>query len=606
MDRALRRDELTLALGELQRIPSPDELQQLLADAELSLFAARPEIPDDLVRTGWYLHAIASTGADRIEWARRATAFRISAHILELAATTERPTHERLDCVLGSELGYRRGGLDPNATAVFASAAPLLAEVASDEAPWRPTLAVEATIYLLSFHTSQTFRWLNARREDFRSLRASTGLDDLAGTMFGPAEHVVEACHRLLCFLMFGDRGALLQAQGRLRRLLGPDGELATINEQWVAAHLLGLSSELDAASIWTSLPPEVPDAARRALTFTSPPVLTLWEPQRELFAAGADNAGLLSGQTRRAILSVPTSAGKTLVAQILVLTELARNDQSVCLVAPQRSLVREIRYALRPRVRALRKRLSPDVPDFLADFAADILEEDPPDVDVMTPERFAALLRADPEGVLNRYGLFIFDEAHLVGDRGRGFTLEGALSYLHWRTHNTNHRIVLMSAAIGNDAAFQAWLSTDQPVVPFNSQWRGPRRLTAAFRTAPDWNDEQHIPPVGRGRLHRLSYPLKGIISFTVPGAGPRSFATTEPIGKLVFKQTPQGTRGEKDESSSRHYEHVAALASFLEHAGPVLTVTGTRPDAQRLAGALASDRARLASRARRDRRHP
>src|ERR1700691_2818283 len=82
VDRALRRDELTLALGELQRIPSPDELQQLLADAELSLFAARPEIPDDLVRTGWYLHAIASTGADRIEWARRATAFRISAHIL--------------------------------------------------------------------------------------------------------------------------------------------------------------------------------------------------------------------------------------------------------------------------------------------------------------------------------------------------------------------------------------------------------------------------------------------------------------------------------------------------------------------------------------------
>jgi hypothetical protein len=35
-----------------------------------------------------------------------------------------------------------------------------------------------------------------------------------------------------------------------------------------------------------------------------------------------------------------------------------------------------------------------------------------------------------------------------------------------------------------------------------------------------------------------------------------------------------------------------VAALASFLEHAGPVLTVTGTRLDAQRLAGALANDR--------------
>jgi hypothetical protein len=593
MERALGHDELSLALGQLPRIPSATELQRLLADAELSLFANRPDVPDELVRTGWYLHAIASTAADRIAWPRRASAFRVSAHILELAAKGDRPLGERLECILGSELGYRRGGLDPNAAAVFTAAAPLLAELSESEDPWRPTLAVESAIYLLSFRTFETFAWLNARREGFTALRARTRLDDLAGTMFGPAEHVVEACQRLLRFLMFGDRDALVSAQHRLGLLLGPHGQAATINEQWVAAQLLGLSGELDAASVWTCLPPDVPTAALRALTSTSPPVLTLWEPQRELFAARGDDLSLLSQETRRAILSIPTSAGKTLVAQILVLAELARSDQSVCLVAPQRSLVREIRRALFPRVRALRKRLSPDVPDFLADFAADVLEEAPPDVDVMTPERFAALLRADAEAVLDRYGLFIFDEAHLVGDRGRGFTLEGALSYLHWRTTETEHRIVLMSAAIGNDAAFQTWMETGQPAVRFNSQWRGPRRLSAAFTTAPEWEAEEHIPPVGRGRLHRLAYPLTGVISFTVPGAGARSFVTTDPIGQLVFKRSVDGGRGDKDtDRSSRHYEHVAALASFLEHAGPVLTVTGTRPDAQRLATALASDR--------------
>ncbi len=284
----------------------------------------------------------------------------------------------------------------------------------------------------------------------------------------------------------------------------------------------------------------------------------------------------------------MPTSAGKTLVAQILVLAELARSELSVCLVAPQRSLVREIRRALLPRVRALRRRLGPDVPDFLADFAADVLDDDPPDVDVMTPERFAALLRSDPQAVLDRCGVFIFDESHLVGDRGRGFTLEGALSYLHWRTRETNHRIILMSAAIGNDAAFHAWIGTGGPVAPFNSGWRGPRRLSAAFTTEPAWDAQEHIEPVGRERLHRLSYPLTGIISFTVPGAGARSFQPRDPIGRLVFKGTAEGTRGQKDERSTRHYEHVASL----EHAGPVLTVTGTRPDAQRLAGALASER--------------
>jgi hypothetical protein len=373
-------------------------------------------------------------------------------------------------------------------------------------------------------------------------------------------------------------------------QVLDAAAEPATTNECWVAAHLLRLSGELEAASIWTALPPDVPAAARRALTSTSPPVLTLWEPQRELLGGTGDAPQVLSPTTTRAVLSVPTSAGKTLIAQILVLVELASGNRSVCLVAPQRSLVREIRRALVPRVRALRKRLGEDLPDFLAALA---LDDQPPDIDVMTPERFATALRADPEAVLARYGLFIFDEAHLVGDQGRGFTLEGALSYLHWRTRDTDHRIVLMSAAIGNRATFRAWMQSGAPAQPYSSEWRGPRRLTAAYTTRPDWNSEQHITPVGRERLHRLSYPLRGIISFTVPGAGARSYQTVDPIGELVFRRNDNGTRGARDnDRCSRHYAHVAALASFLGHAGPVLTVTGTRPDAQRLAAAIAAAR--------------
>jgi RAD3-like DEAD/DEAH box helicase len=592
VERALDHDDLTLALGALPEIPAPDELQQLLADAELALFAARADVPDALVRAGWYLHAVGSQAGDELAWPRRERAFRISAHILELAIGAERPISERLELIFGAELGYRRGGLDPNASAVFSQAHPLLEEAERDTAPWRETLALEAGIYLLGFRTQEAFAWVRARRAAFAQLRSRTALDDLAGTMFGPAEHVVEASQALLRFLIFGDRRAFGQAQRRLSRIIGEDAEPATTNERWVAAHLLALSGDFDAASIWTCLPPDVPQAARRALTATSPPVLTLWPPQREILGTQEGSPALLLPETKRAVLSIPTSAGKTLIAQVLVLAELAASDQSVCLVAPQRSLVREIRRALLPRVRALRKRLSPDLPDFLADFAANLVDEVPPDVDVMTPERFAALLRADPEHVLSRYGLFIFDEAHLIGDAGRGFTLEGALSYLHWRTRETHHRIVLMSAAIGNQATFQTWLESGAQVAPLHSEWRGPRRLSAAYTTRVEWEQERHDEPTGRGRLHRLAYPLKGLISFTVPGAGARSYVTTEPIGEVVFKRTPQGRRGARDERSSPHYQHVAALATFLEHAGPVLTVTGTRPDAQRLAGAVAQER--------------
>lgn len=591
MERALDRDDLKLALGKLPAIPTAPELQRLLADAELSLFTGAAEISETLERTGWYLHAVASTGAAHMPWVRRARAFRISAHILELAARRDRPVGERLELLFGAAIGYRRGGLDPNATAVFRQAYPHLDQAVSDGSPWRATLAVEAGLYLLSFCTEDSLRWLRARQAGFRRLRNETQVDALAGTMFGPAEHVVEACSALLRFLMFGDRRAFQQAQERLGRILGTDAEPASINEQWVAAHLRALSDELDAASIWTCLPPDVPDAARRALT-TSPPVLTLWEPQRELLSPGRPIPSLLSPETKRAILSVPTSAGKTLVAQIMVLAELAGNDRSVCLVAPQRSLVREIRRALLPRVRALRKRLSLDLPDFLAEFAQELLDGERPDVEVMTPERFAAMLRTEPEAVLERYGLFLFDEAHLVGDVARGFILEGALSYLHWRTRETEHRIVLMSAALGNEATFHAWMDGEHAVPAFRSAWRGPRRLIAAFSTSVRWDAERHVPPLGRERLHRLVYPVDGVVSFTVPGAGARSYSTTEPIGELVTRPTPEGRARAKDARSTPHYVQVAALASFLEHAGPVLTITGTRRDAQRLAKALIDGR--------------
>jgi hypothetical protein len=615
---ALDHDALSLALGELPNNLTPEEVQQLLADAELSLVESTPKISDDLIRCGWFLHAVGSAGADTVPWDRRQRAFRVSAHILELAALEKRSPQERLELSFGAMLGYRRGGLDPNATAVFNQNRALLNAPGDETSDLPRQVGLEAGVYMLSFQTREAFSWLRSMRIEFQELRERTGLDSLAGTMFGPSEGIVESCFGLLRFLIFGDRDGMNRARSLLSSLFSDSEATATTNERWVAAHLWTYSEEVEATSIWTALPSTVPTAARRALAATSPPVLTLWPPQVELFSAAfaGTAGGLLSAGLKRAVLSIPTSAGKTLVAQILVLSELAREDRSVCFIAPQRSLVREIRRALLPRVRALRKTLNREMPDFVIGEISDFLEPDEPtDVEILTPERFAALLRSDPDSVLDRYSLFIFDEAHLVGDRSRGFTLEGALSYLNWRTQNTDHRIFLMSAAIGNEVAFKGWLDTDGTAEAFRSTWRGPRRLLAAFTTRVHWDAEEHLEPSKNGRVHRLEYPLDGVISFTIPGAGRRSYSTSNHIGRLVFRRNADGTRGKHDSSwSSPHYSHVASVALFLEPSGPILSVTGTRADAQRLARAIAdgteptdrTSRARAAVTAMLDREHP
>jgi hypothetical protein len=104
MEWALDPDALKFALGELPETLAPNELQELLADAELSLFTGAPEVSEELVRCGWFLHAIGSAGGETVDWDRRQRAFRISAHILELAQLGDRPVGEKLELAFGSML----------------------------------------------------------------------------------------------------------------------------------------------------------------------------------------------------------------------------------------------------------------------------------------------------------------------------------------------------------------------------------------------------------------------------------------------------------------------------------------------------------------------
>ena len=101
--------------------------------------------------------------------------------------------------------------------------------------------------------------------------------------------------------------------------------------------------------------------------------------------------------------------------------------------------------------------------------------------------------LRDDAEEVLSRFGMFVFDEVHLLRDGARGLTLESVLAFLHWRTRETPHRIILLSAAMGNAGQLAAWLDVDGSPILQQSEWRGPRRLTALFNTdISDWSNPQ------------------------------------------------------------------------------------------------------------------
>jgi hypothetical protein len=597
MDRSLNLGLLREALSVHDALPSAEELQRLLAEAEVALFAQQPRVPEDLLATAWYLHGAASSDPQfeiySVERQRRA--FQVSAHVFDLALSErDRPPAEQFRLSFAAQIGYRRGELDPNATAIYNSALSLLAA----DAPLlnhAETIALEAGVAFLGFQSRDLFPLLRRWRSDLGALRRRLDVETLEPTVFGPAAGVVEGAWQLLRFLVFGSEAALTAARTILEAALAPPSGLDDLDARWVAAHLRRLADDIDEGSLWRVLPPDVPSAARQALTLSPPAVLTLWRPQLQLLLQDTEHS-VMAPETRRLVLSVPTSAGKTLMAQLFILSHLATSFGSVCYVSPMRGLGRELRRTMTARLRIMEKELGPDYPDWYLDlFGPEDLEEVRPDLDVMTPERLLNLLRHDAEALLDRFSMFVFDEAQMLGERGRGFVLEQALSFVHWRTRNEHHRILLLSAALGNRGQIAQWLSnSDGPARLFESDWRGPRRLHALFGTSIEWEPEYERREAVQSTTNpwRVRHPLIGVIRLRPAHAGaPTRLALTEPVGEIAFRESSPGSRvgGRESSASTPFYKMVAQLVAVVGRAGPVLTVTSTRADATRMAKAVA-----------------
>jgi hypothetical protein len=515
VERALDYRLLLAALDGRTGVPSAAALQQLMADVEVQLFLRRTEIPQELLDAAWYLHAVASVNRarERYTLARQRQAFLVSAHIFDLALNQVGWSRaDRLSLGFAAAIGYRRGGRDPNATAIMNRLRSEI-DVESPVLSHIDTLAIEAGLAFLGFETKTVFNWLGRWRRQLALLARASERPDLTTTTFGATHMVVLGAEDLLSYFARGDVARLQRGRTRLLSAASGRAGFGGLDARWVAAHLLGLSGEAEAGSLWNPaiLPPSTERLVRQAFTVGSPPVLTLWEPQRELLTGSRSP---FDPNVRRMVLSVPTSGGKTLLAQMLAVEHLARADRGVCYVAPTRSLGREVRRAMANRVRILQKETGSDQSDFptVADLIT-AMDETPPDVEVMTPERLAHLLRHDAQGVLERFGMFIVDEAQLLKERGRGFTLESTIAILDYLTWNRPHKIVLISAAMGNTGAIAQWLSPEGEALRHESQWRGPRRLHAAFTTHAHWEDTRVETVAGRVWPYRYTTDLSGHI---------------------------------------------------------------------------------------------
>lgn len=160
-------------------------------------------------------------------------------------------------------------------------------------------------------------------------------------------------------------------------------------------------------------------------------------------------------------VYSAPTSAGKTLVSEILVIKTVLERKKKVIFILPFVSVVREKMYYFQ---------------DLLSDSGVRVEGfmggVHPPggfnatDIAIATIEKANSLLNTMmEEGGLENLGAVVIDELHLLGDPYRGYLLELLLTKLKYMTlkeENINIQLIGMSATLPNLDLLANWLDAE------------------------------------------------------------------------------------------------------------------------------------------------
>ncbi len=202
-----------------------------------------------------------------------------------------------------------------------------------------------------------------------------------------------------------------------------------------------------------------------------------------ELWPSQVGLVGRLMDENDDLVASLPTSSGKTRIAELCILRCLA-NDRRVIFVTPLRSLSAQTERTLRRTFRPLGYEIS-SLYGSAGTSAGDVDSLGNRPVVVCTPEKLDFALRNDAT-LLEDVGLVVFDEGHMLGPNERGLRYEVLVQRLLRRPDQAGRRVVCLSAMLPNgeqEDDFVAWLRSGAEGSPIKNSWRPTRLRYGAVR---------------------------------------------------------------------------------------------------------------------------
>jgi superfamily II DNA/RNA helicase len=266
----------------------------------------------------------------------------------------------------------------------------------------------------------------------------------------------------------------------------------AAIVEWDILTRLLAhAASQLVENSVWTAtraVNSRVSEFVQNLVSPDNPrPLFDLLPPQRRALR----EAGLRGGGDRAIVVNLPTSSGKTFLAEFRILQAINQFERErgwVAYVAPTRALVNQVCARLRRDFAPMGivvERVSPalEMDTLESGLLTDTSIETQFRILVTTPEKLDLMIRGGCEGKIGRpLTLVVVDEAHNIAEGERGLKLELLLATINRECQNA--QFLLLTPFIKNAKEVARWLSPESnSTVELSVNWAPNDRIIALSR---------------------------------------------------------------------------------------------------------------------------
>jgi superfamily II DNA/RNA helicase len=269
---------------------------------------------------------------------------------------------------------------------------------------------------------------------------------------------------------------------------------------------------------------------------------------------------GLLSDDNNK-IIKMPTSAGKTRIAEMAIVHTLIKDPKAKCIyVAPYRALVSELQQSFFAIFSDLGYRISSITGSYESDDFEELLFKKT-DILILTPEKLDLLFRSKPE-FLDNLKLVILDEMHIIDDNNRGIKFELLITRLKRKINHA--KFITLSAVVPQETLedLAEWFNDSNTDGIIKSSWRPSIQRYAKF----DWQGDN-------GTIRYASEEDNDILETFVPGIIKQHYLNDD------FKIFPHKTK---------KYQIAAELGFKFGERGPVLIFSPNPKNVESIAKSL------------------